>query len=497
MKRFALIGMLPVMVLAALAPAAVAAVEVRKEVFGGQDFVVAVDDDTASDVTMVYDDGFFSGAAAIEVRDAGVPTAIAPCAMVPGDPLKVRCPGEYDGFAFNGQGGNDKLDMTLIAGSLTPLHGEAYGGPGDDTLKAPPTLPAARGQTYMEGGAGNDIIVSGAGANTLKGGDGNDDIRAYEGKDDVYGEAGDDTLRAGGPVKATDIIDGGPGFDQIPDSETDYNRGMATDVSVTFDGQPNDGEPGEGDNVVAIEKLRIRARSVTFVGSEGPDDVLVESTTSSVKGLGGNDRLRGYDGADTIEGGEGDDFLEGGFGPDVITGGGGTDSFMGDSTERDLLVATGNDQIFARDGISEQVNCGIGADTAEADGSDVVDSTCENVIGRGFGSKTRVAIGKGTLAGGTLKIVIANDNAFAVTGTISGATTKAVAAAKKRKLKLKAKSFSVGANAKKTVKLKLSPALKRLLKRQRKLSLRLSIKVKDPAGVTRTVSRKAAFKRKR
>jgi Ca2+-binding RTX toxin-like protein len=498
-ERMVLLAALALVSMAALPAAAGASVQVRTEMVSGQSVVVAVDDDGASDVRMTYEEEFLSVPTHIRVRNAAGATAAAGCNPT-ADPLVVECPGEFYGFVFFGNGGNDKLEMELLGGLLPALHGEAYGAAGDDTLRAPPTLPAARGETYMEGEAGNDTLISGAGGNTLKGGDGNDDIRAYDGTDEVFGESGDDTLR-GGLDTVADVVDGGPGFDQIPDSGTDYNRGMAKDVSVTIDGQPNDGEAGEGDNVLAVEKLRIRARTVTFVGSEGADDVLVEAQSSSIKGLGGNDRLRGYDGIDTIDGGEGDDYLEGGFGDDSITGGGGTDSFMGDSTERNLLVASGNDKIFARDGLAEPISCGVGSDTAQVDASDRPDATCETVDGRGggdgFGPKTRVTIGRGKVAGGVLSLVIANANPFAVTGRISGATTKAVATAKKRKLKLKAKSFSVGANAKKTVKLRLGGALKRLLKRRGKLTVRLSVRVGDPAGNVRIVTKKAVFKRKR
>ena len=105
----------------------------------------------------------------------------------------------------------------------------------------------------------------------------------------------------------------------------------------------------------------------------------MEANSSTVRGLGGNDRLVAYDGSDTLEGGDGDDYLEGGFGNDVLDGGAGTDQFMGDRTERDV-IAIGNDQIRARDGVAEQVNCGIGADTATVDAGDAVDPSCETVI---------------------------------------------------------------------------------------------------------------------
>ena len=58
---------------------------------------------------------------------------------------------------------------------------------------------------------------------------------------------------------------------------------------------------------------------------------------------------------------------------------------------------------------------------------------------------------------------------------------------RKRRIKLKAKSFRVPANASKTVRLRLPKGLRRQLARKRRVSLRLTAKVGDPAGNTRTV----------
>jgi len=126
----------------------------------------------------------------------------------------------------------------------------------------------------------------------------------------------------------------------------------------------------------------------------------------------------------------------------------------------------GNDQIRARDGVSELMSCGLGADSAEA-------------------GRSRPA--------GRFRSGSPMRNGFPVTGSVSGQTTSPVTVSAKRRVKLKAKSFRVGANGKKTVKLKLPAALQRELK----LSLRLTVKVKDPPGTTRTVKRKVTPKLKR
>ena len=68
---------------------------------------------------------------------------------------------------------------------------------------------------------------------------------------------------------------------------------------------------------------------------------------------------------------------------------------------------------------------------------------------------------------------------------------------RKKRVKLKAKSFKVAANSRKTVKLKLPASLRRVLKRTGKLSLRLTARVKDPAGNARTVKKKVTPRLKR
>jgi RTX calcium-binding nonapeptide repeat (4 copies) len=502
--RRALIAGLPLLVLLTAPTVANAATQVGVQEVQGLDVVVAVDDDSAAQIETAR--GIDQGDAFVAVQSAGGATALTGCQQIDANTAACVHPtDDFDALVVYGEGGNDMITLGLIADNLSPLHGEAYGGTGDDTLRAPPDFrDVPQPETYIEGEGGNDTIVSGEGPSELHGGDGNDTMQAFGGPDDVYGEGGDDSVSAGKEepeANAADLVDGGAGFDTIPDVDADYNRGFDDDVSVTVDGQANDGEAGEGDNVIGVEKLRVVANNATVVGSDGPDDVFVEANTSTIKGLGGNDRLVAYDGNDAIEGGDGDDYLEGGFGNDALDGGGGVDQFQGDRLETDV-IAIGNDQVRARDGNAEQVSCGIGADTAQVDAGDVVDATCESVD-RGtlaFGSNTRVTLqlAAGRIpAAGPLKVRVQNANGFTVTGEASGQTTKKIDVSRKRRVKLKAKGFSVGANAKKTVKLTLPAALRRLLKRTGKLSLRLTVRVKDPAGNTRTVTKKVTPKLKR
>jgi hypothetical protein len=72
-----------------------------------------------------------------------------------------------------------------------------------------------------------------------------------------------------------------------------------------------------------------------------------------------------------------------------------------------------------------------------------------------------------------------------------------VTVSQRRIVRLRARAFSVGPRARKTVRLALPKPLRRLLKSRGKLTLRLSAKVRDPAGRTRTVTKRVSPRLKR
>lgn len=107
-----------------------------------------------------------------------------------------------------------------------------------------------------------------------------------------------------------------------------------------------------------------------------------------------------------------------------------------------------------------------------------------------FGGKTLVSLSlaaKRIPGKGPVPVRVSNRNAFKVTGSLAG---------KRKRVKLARKSFRVGANGKATVKLRLPKRLARVLNRKRKLALRMSATLEDPAGNVRTVTRKLSPKLK-
>jgi hypothetical protein len=118
-----------------------------------------------------------------------------------------------------------------------------------------------------------------------------------------------------------------------------------------------------------------------------------------------------------------------------------------------------------------------------------------------FGSATFVTLRLGARripARGPVPVVVRNANAFPVAGAVSGRTARRVPAGRRqRRVRLGAKTFQVGAQAKTRVRLKLPAALRRLLRREGRLTLRLRARVGDPAGNTRTVAKTVSPRLKR
>jgi Ca2+-binding RTX toxin-like protein len=278
----------------------------------------------------------------------------------------------------------------------------AYGEAGDDALIGAPTV------SGLDGGAGNDKLTGGEGHDALHGGDGNDELSGLGGADELSGGQGDDLL-SGDAHKApsADVVDGGPGTDRI---EQDWNDLTDAPVNLTLAGGADDGRPGEGDDVRNVEKL-ISFHAGTFTGTAGADriEIVQSAAGSTVSGGDGDDFLKASDGADRFDGGAGADTIDGGFNNDTIVGGPGPDTLYGDHPTGECglywcKLPAGNDTIDARDGEVDNVTCGFGTDSVQADAIDVVAKDCETVTtggsgggggsqgGGGEASKTRLGV---------------------------------------------------------------------------------------------------------
>jgi serralysin len=167
-----------------------------------------------------------------------------------------------------------------------------YGLDGNDLLQI--NFATSR-STVIEGGNGNDILLSSQGADFLYGGNGNDRLELMGGND--YAEGG----------QGHDLISGDYENSLYPNSGVDTIHG----------GDGNDALWGGGKGDI-------------IYGDNGDDIIYGDRTTWNLQSkTPGNDRLYGGEGNDTIFGQGGNDVIDGGAGKDLITGGPGKDTLIG------------------------------------------------------------------------------------------------------------------------------------------------------------------------
>ena len=190
------------------------------------------------------------------------------------------------------------------------------GGPGDDDLFG------GHGDDVLDGGPGNDQIDGDYGAHV----DGDEAVEdlGHAGSDTLIGGAGDDHLQGNG---GADRLLGGEGQDSALYVAREEN------VTVSFDGQANDGQVAENDTV-------------------GLD---VEAVTTGF----GDDTITGGPGTETISSGRGNDVIDPAGGIDIVETGPGVDT------------------VGARDGAADKIGCGEGADSATLDAADIAGFDCE------------------------------------------------------------------------------------------------------------------------
>jgi hypothetical protein len=309
-----------------------------------------------------------------------------------GHPLKIY-----------GSAGRDRLQIAFdMPDSLVA---EIHGGDGNDEV-----LDASGGDAgrKLYGDGGNDTVQGYGGDDVIDGGDGNDEVDGGAGNDQVHGGNGNDTMWGDHYADpGADLIDGGPGYDNIADWSIPSDLENQPGVDVTLDGVANDGRPGEGDNVVGVEKFQMYVVG-RLVGSDTAEDMNIYNPgnvgPSTLIGNGGDDRLIGNDFDDSVDGGAGNDHVEGGMGNDTVIGGPGKDEIYGDATSAyctwySCKVPFGNDTIYAADGEADQIDCGIGEDTVYADAIDTV-TNCEMIDGAGPGVGDQPGGGDGPGGGG-------------------------------------------------------------------------------------------------
>lgn len=194
-----------------------------------------------------------------------------------------------------------------------------YGGPADDTV----TLPGA-GTFRVDGGSGNDKVSVAKATGLLIGSDGDDTFVGGTGNAQIVAGAGNDRF-VDGPGAQTFIGESGT-------DTADYGA-ATTPVTVTIDGQANDGPAGKAlDDVVDADVV---------IGGSADDHLTGGSAGEELRGMGGDDHLEGGPGADTLLGGAGADVLDGDSGADSLKGEAGADTLHGGAGADDLSGGAG------------------------------------------------------------------------------------------------------------------------------------------------------------
>jgi Ca2+-binding RTX toxin-like protein len=319
------------------------------------------------------------------------------------------------------------LEPTCAEGPLREGD-EILGTPCSDHIVVPASV------TYVDGGAGNDVIVAGpvspaavapdlgcqpqcgVGSQTFEGGEGNDTVYGERGNDILRGNGGDDRLYGGigddqllgGP--GNDLLDGGFGADSIDGGPgSDFVRGGGTTDRIFDSGGNAPGEvdtlsyadgvtPGFGAGVVAnvsgfpngTEGEQERGVYL-YLGPGAPEPKEFNGNNGGAPEGGGADQVEkgvfetiiGSPYADYIVGGEGNETIYGGGGADVIEGNGGVDHLYGGADGDDL---DGGGQGDTADG-------GEGANTCQLVATEVncpVNEATKTVVPR---SKAKVSVG--------------------------------------------------------------------------------------------------------
>jgi hypothetical protein len=406
------------------------------------------------------------------------------------------------------EGSDGKDSISIFSASDVPdsMAISIDGKGGDDQIKD--AYDGQAGRTLL-GGPGNDTVIGYGGDDTIDGGDGNDTVDGGEGNDVVRGGAGDDVLWGDHyQSPGADVIDGGPGVDQI-DEWTIPGGDVHPLPTVTQDGVADDGRPGEGDNVTNVEKFQFHI-TTTFKGSDADETVEVlnvDEGSSNLDGGGGNDVLKAYDMNDTVSGGPGDDRLEGGLGNDTVTGGPGKDTIMGDASSSycsylgSCKVPFGNDTIYAQDGEVDQIDCGIGEDTAYVDPIDVV-TNCETVI-KGAGGPAPAAgqpAPSGSAARATLTLIGTSKLKTLLAGRLtvgvpcSAACRVSVTARSRGKTVATGRATLLSAGTAK-VKLKVAKKARTSVKRAKSLNVTLTATITTAGGKPQKLTRSLALKK--
>lgn len=232
------------------------------------------------------------------------------------------------------------------------------------------TISGGPGADIIEGGAGHDVLDGGIGGDVLIGGPGNDHLKGGQGADLFEANLWPQPAFAR-DSEGSDVIEGGPDGDAVS------YRGRMDPLFFTVDDLANDGAAAESDRVGRdVEAIEGGPMGDTMIGDAGHNGLYGGDGPDTIRGGPGDDTLQGGLGSDSVSGDEGADKVFGGGNDDVIDGGPGVDDLYGEGKlgcDNFIEPCTGgSDEIRARDGERDLLDCGDGTDRGVADAIDVM-----------------------------------------------------------------------------------------------------------------------------
>lgn len=221
----------------------------------------------------------------------------------------------------------DPSTVSCRLGEARVLESSVSLGDGDDQLTVVGWLggmteEGVGGLAEIDAGPGEDIVVAGSGSETIGGG---------PGRDELHGGRGEDRFPAG-EEDLGDVIDGGPGQDIV--SYAGASRPVRADLT---DARPVQGPVGKRDRFVSVEGLAGGSGNDIILGGPEQDDLDGGPGADLLKGRGDGDFLRGGTGRDRLYGGPGDDVVDSQDGASDILSCGPDRDRVGISVDLDLL----------------------------------------------------------------------------------------------------------------------------------------------------------------
>jgi Ca2+-binding RTX toxin-like protein len=316
-----------------------------------------------------------------------------------GSPQNDTFQGDAADNFFAGGGGVDTVSYSAASGPITAdLGAGAVSGDGNDVLTGisglvgssyDDTLTGSPGPDSISGGAGSDVISGGAGDDTLSGG------------------AGDDSMNGGAGLN---FLDGGTGTNTL-----DYSSASSVAIAslAAGIGSATYGALSGSDNLVNFQNIQGSPGNDILIGDDGNNLIVGGAGNDDIQGLAGINVLDGGPGSDTADyqsapvgvtislavavpqatdvgtdtlsgfenltGSAYDDTLTGNNAPNTIDGLDGNDTIDALGGADTIDAGAGDDVISSKDGVADQVTCGSGSDTLNADAIDTAAADCELV----------------------------------------------------------------------------------------------------------------------